>query len=186
MVLPPFGALLLAAPILGADPPFAAPDTQIVIIASDAVEWLDREAMAFAYTGRRSDMAKAATWHAYVVAARPADDPERFDCLRTHAELLKAIGNLDGARAHLEEAARLAESKDRIYDAAMTYIDVALLAVEAEDMWGARRFAWRARVLSGSPRLTEAQQQEILQRLDPEPLRASLQLIGDERPVPRP
>jgi hypothetical protein len=131
---------------------------------------LDRmhdEAMALAYTSRPGDLERAAWRHGHVAILRPEDDMERFKCLRIQAELLMAAGYPEGARFHLEEAARQAENAGHAYSAAMAYIDAAILAVEAGDTREARALGVLAYELSSSPRLATAQRSEIRQRLQP-------------------
>ena len=105
------------------------------------------EAMAVAYSSAKGDLERATWMHGYVAYRRQHDDVRRFECLRIQADLLHAIGYLEGARLYLEEAARHAEATSDPYDAAMTYIDAALLAQEAGESWAAQDFAYRARAL---------------------------------------
>ena len=117
---------------------------------------LDRmheEAMTEAYSSAEGALERATWMHGSVAFQRPQDDVRRFACLRIQAELLHATGYLEGSRLIVEEAARQAEATGDPFNAAMTYVDAAVLAQEAGDSWAAWDFASRARALVSSPDL---------------------------------
>jgi len=131
---------------------------------------LDRmhdEAMTLAYSSVEGDLEKATWRHGNVAYSRPTDDARRFECLRIQAELLHATGYIEGSKLFLEEAARQADATGDPYNAAMTYVDAALVAKEAGDRWAARVFASRARALVSSPALDIDQRASILDRVTP-------------------
>ena len=125
------------------------------------------EAMAVAYSWAKGDLERATWMHGYVAHRRQGDDSRRFECLRIQAELLHATGYLEASRLFLEEAARHAEDTGDPYNAAMTYVDAALLAQEAGDSWATMDLAYRARALVSSPDLDIDQRASILDRVEP-------------------
>ena len=132
---------------------------------------LDRmheEAMEVAYSSAEGGLESATWMHGYVAHSRPRDDVRRFQCLRTQAELLYGSGYIEASRLFLNEAGRQAEAIGDPYNAAMTYIDAALLAQEAGDRWAARNLADRARSLVSSPEVGVDQRASILDRMDPD------------------
>lgn len=133
---------------------------------SDAA--LDRkhdEAIAMAYGGAPGGLEKAVLLHGQVVHSRAAHDDRRFDCLKSHANLLYYYGRLEGARLYMEAAAEQAAMTGNDYDAAMAYIDAALLAKKAGDIAAVRYLADIVVRLSMSPRLRGVERTEILDRL---------------------
>lgn len=129
---------------------------------------LDRlhdEAMALAYGSAPGGLERAAWAHAPIAYQRGPDDAQRFECLRTQAELFGALGYIDGASLYLEEAARQAERTGDTYGAAMTWIDAALLAWDAGNEWKAWTLAVRARELASSSDLDREQRARVLDRL---------------------
>lgn len=131
------------------------------------LDQLHDEAMAVAYSSAKGDLERATWMHGFVAYRRQHDDVRRFECLRIQADLLHAIGYLEGARLYLEEAARHAEATSDPYDAAMTYIDAALLAQEAGDRWATMDLGYRARALVSSPGLDINHRASILDRVEP-------------------
>ena len=131
------------------------------------LDQLHDEAMTVAYSSAEGDLERATWMHGYVAHRRQGDDSRRFECLRIQAELLNAIGYLEGSRLFLEEAARHAEDKRDPYNAAMTYVDAALLAQEAGDSWAIMDLAYRARALVSSPDLDIDHRASILDRVEP-------------------
>ena len=137
------------------------------LLAQDAAE-LDRMhdwALAAAYEGTSADIQKATWMHSQVVQLRTADDPRRFECLRDHANLLYYIGYVDGARVYLEEAAQHAANTGDDFNAAMTFVDAAILALEAGNIKATQNLAERAALMSTSPRLDRQERATILDRI---------------------
>lgn len=129
---------------------------------------LDRshaEAMELAYSSAPGSLERAVWSHGHVAFLRPADDVERFECLRTQAQLLKAVGYQDGARFYLELAARQAEEHGDAYGAAVTYIDAGALALEMKDASHAWEYAQRATALASTGRMDAGQRREVRDRL---------------------
>lgn len=129
---------------------------------------LDRqhdEAVAMAYGGAPGGIEKAVLLHGLVVHDRTVHDARRFECLKSHANLLYFYGRLEGARLYMVAAAEQAAITGRDYDAAMAYIDAAILAKEAGDVAAARNLADIVGHLSTSARLTGDERAEILNRL---------------------
>ncbi len=130
---------------------------------------LDRQhdwAMAY-YTSPEGGLEEATWRHGRVAMLRSEDDARRFECLRQQAQMLYALGNTEASRLYLEEAGQQAEETDDLYNAAMTYVDAAILAQETGDRWGARELAVKARALVSSPSLDIDQRAAILKRLYP-------------------
>ena len=130
---------------------------------------LDRQhdwAMAY-YTSSEGGLEEAAWRHGFVAMLRREDDARRFECLRQQAQMLHTLGHTEASRMYLEEAGQQAEATDDPYNAAMTYVDAAILAQETGDRWGARKLAVKARALVSSPSLDINQRAAILKRLVP-------------------
>jgi hypothetical protein len=131
---------------------------------------LDRmhdEAMAPAYTSAPGSIERAAWGHAPIAFQRGENDVRRFECLRVQAELFGALGYADGARLYLVEAAQHAEATDDPFNAAMTYVDAAILAKDSGASWEAVELAAKARALVSNQELDLNQRAEILDRLQP-------------------
>lgn len=122
-------------------------------------------AVAVAYAGTPGALEEAILRHGMVVHQRMHHDERRFECLKSHANLMYYSGRLDGARDYMVAAAEQAAWEGHDYDAAMTYIDAAILAREAGDVGAAVRLAAEASALGQSPRLDAAQRQRIVDRL---------------------
>ncbi len=142
------------------------PATALAQQLSDPV--LDREhdeAVAVAYGGTPGAIEQAVFRHGQVVHQRMRHDERRFECLKSHANLLYYYGRLNGARLYMEAAAEQAVAEGQDYDAAMTYIDAAILAKEAGDVRAVQDLANRAMQLGSSPRVPSDQRSEILARI---------------------
>lgn len=129
---------------------------------------LDRQheaAIAVAYGGAPGAIEKAVLLHAQVVHKRMANDARRSECLRSHANLLYYYGRLEGARLYMEAAAEQAAFEGHDYDAAMTYIDAAILAKKAGDYGAVMKLASQADVISSSARLDPEQRAAIRTRI---------------------
>lgn len=129
---------------------------------------LDREhdaAIAVAYDGAPGAIEKALLLHGQVVHDRQLLDTRRFECLKSHANLLYYYGRLEGARLYLEAAAKQAAFEGRDYEAAMTYIEAAIVAKEAGKRATVQRLAEQASALGASERLDPDQRAEILARI---------------------
>lgn len=129
---------------------------------------LDREhdaAIAVAYGGAPGAIEKAVLRHGQVVHDRTRLDARRFECLKSHANLLYYYGRLEGARVYLEAAAEQAAFEGRDYEAAITYIEAAIVAKEAGKRATVVRLASQASLLSASERLDPEQRAEILSRI---------------------
>lgn len=136
------------------------------VAQSDPV--LDREhdaAIAVAYGGAPGAIEQAVLRHGQVVHDRQLLDARRFECLKSHANLLYYYGRLEGARVYLEAAAEQAAFEGRDYEAAMTYVEAAMVAKEAGRIDAVRELAHQASLLASSDRLEAAQQAEILARI---------------------
>jgi hypothetical protein len=115
----------------------AAIATMPLAIAAQTSDWtLDRqhdEAMSVAYGSEAGALDKAVIMHSQVVHQRTLRDGRRFECLKSHAILLYHAEHHDAARLYMVAAAEQAAHDGRDYDAAMAYIDAAILAKQAED-----------------------------------------------------
>ena len=108
---------------------------------------------------------KAAWLHGRVADLRQEYDARRFHCLETQAHLLHAIGHLEGSQGYMVEAGEQAQATGDMFSAAMTYLDAALVAQEAERGFDARDLAYRAWTLSSSPGLERKERKQILTRI---------------------
>ena len=122
-------------------------------------------ALTYAYEGTTAELQRATWMHSQVVHLRTADDPRRFQCLRDHANLLYYIGYVDGARVYLAAEARHAANSGDDFDAAMTFVDAAILALEVANIDATRNLAERAALMSTSPRLDREERATILDRI---------------------
>ena len=157
------GALAVGALVIASAEALSAQE----LVRNQGLDRMHDDAMAPAFAGVPGGIERAAWRHAHVAYTRGEDDVRRFECLRTQAELFEAIGEVDGARFYLVQAARQAETQGAPYDAAMTYIDAAILAQHMGDALEARELAAQARAQFDSPVLDVAQRAEILERLEP-------------------
>lgn len=96
---------------------------------------------------------------------RAADDPDGYVCLLMAGRLRHAIGDHGAARQNLEQAAEQALSRGAVVDAANALIDAAHIAVVQKDVDAAAAFVERARLLSGSPLLTDVQRNALSRRI---------------------
>ncbi|MDH3271511.1 MAG: hypothetical protein OEN56_09280 [Gemmatimonadota bacterium] len=130
--------------------------------------WLDRQhdaAIAVAHEGGPGAIEIAVLRHSQVVHERMSHDARRFECLRSHANLLYYSGELQAARLYLEAAAEQAAAQGLDYEAAMTYVDAAILAREAGDVGASLRLSDKATVLASSPRVEDRERTEIRSRI---------------------
>jgi hypothetical protein len=134
-------------------------------VAYPELDRIHEEAMALAYASAPGSLERAAWSHGHVAYLRPVDDVHRFECLRTQAQLLQAIGETDGARFYLEEAAIQAREIGDDFNAAMTYIDAAILELDAGHDWEAWDLGRQARSIASDGKMEQAQRRAILDRL---------------------
>lgn len=129
---------------------------------------LDRmheEAMAVAVssTSFRADLKEAVKRHESVVDARALDDVRRFQCLSDHAALLHGIGELAESRRYMEAAAEHAQATGDVFNAAMTWLNVAIVAQQLGEDGG--DLIQRAQLLTHSSLLTPEQRWTVLERI---------------------
>jgi hypothetical protein len=142
-------------------PPGAA--TQMV--SSPMLDHQHDHALAVASGGIPGGIGRALILHGQVVHRRTEDDVRRFECLRIHANLLYHQGHVAAARLYMEAAARQAIATGRDYDAAMTYIDAAILAQDEGVLDAVGDLVQRATLLSGSPRVSSSDAAVIRARI---------------------
>ena len=135
------------------------------LFSNPQLDYLHDAAVSLAFGPDTEGLAKAAWAHAGVAHLRQVYDERRFECLRTQADLLHAIGEVDGSRFYLEEAAAQAITEGRVYEAAMTYIDASLAAREAGNENATRQLAKRAWALSSSSSLVPLEREMIVGRI---------------------
>ena len=140
---------------------------------------VDQQATSYPDLDRQHDSAMAhynsfgagleeATWrHGRVAMLREENDARRFECLLQQAQMLHGLGHDDVSLLYLEAAGQQAEATGDPYNAAMTYVDAAILAQESGDGWSARELAVKARALISSRSLDINQRAAILKRLYP-------------------
>ena len=109
---------------------------------------------------------EAATKHGHVADLRESDDARTFSCLRSQAALLAGIGDLAGAREYMVKAADHARARGFVVEAAMAYIDAAILAKHAKDFEAANELANRALGLSAFYQLDDELRASIVARID--------------------
>lgn len=126
---------------------------------------LHGQALSLMSSERPKKAKKAAGLFAKSAAMLPDCDPRVFESLRLAARLYHSEGNLVKARALMFKAAENGVATGRILDAANAYIDAALLATIECRSGVARLAADKARALTGSPLLTEADRLFIVSRI---------------------
>lgn len=133
-----------------------------------ALDQLHDEAMApvlSSTTEFSQALAEAAEKHEGVAALRGSDDARTFDCLKKQAFLLHATGDLTDARRHMKRAAEHAEEMGHVYEAAMAYVDAAILARDAGNGIAAAYLASRAERLSSFGFLESQERDRIVNRI---------------------
>lgn len=140
----------------------------LVLAAQTSDAALDRRhdhAMRIAYGSEPGALDRAVIMHGQVAHQRTLRDTRRFDCLKSQAILLHHADHLDAARLYMLAAAEQAAYDGRDYDAAMTYIDAAILAQQAEDFSAVADLAARAAAHASSAHLRAEQRSLILARI---------------------
>jgi hypothetical protein len=97
---------------------------------------------------------------------RTPEDAETYRTLIVAGNLRAAMGEYNTAQANFERAAHHAAARGAVLDAAHGYINAAHAAVKGGNGHQAGRLVERARLLSSSPMLSEAQKTQITRRLD--------------------
>lgn len=138
-----------------------------VAIRYGDLDQMHEEALAGAFSSHAfaADLEEAAARHQKVAMLRPANDVRRFDCMAAQGYLLHAVGDLQGSQWFLESAARHAQATGEAFNAAMTYIDAAMVAREAEDLTHAIYLVARAKRLASSSLLQPAERNLVLARI---------------------
>jgi hypothetical protein len=108
---------------------------------------------------------RAARMHAEAAALYAAGSVQRFDCLYAAATLHYSGGELQEARAKVEQAAEQAMERGDVLRASRAWSDAATLAVAMRDTDAAATMTRRAEMLATSPLLSEAQRGELQQVL---------------------
>lgn len=119
--------------------------------------------VAMSSTSFRAALQEAVERHESVVEARTVDDVRRFACLSDHAALLYGTGDLDAARRYMESAAEHAQATGDVFNAAMTWLNVALVASQLGDDVG--DLVQRAELLTYSSLLSPEDRSTILKRI---------------------
>lgn len=148
------------------------------VAAQGAAEWwgaqyptvdqLDAEVMAPVVntsTPFRQTLREVAEQHAKVADLRRENDVERFDCLQKQAALLYYVGDLNEARKYMKRAAEHARASGHVFEAAMAYVDAALIAKSAGNATAAAFLAHQARTMSSFTFLEEGERDAILARI---------------------
>lgn len=128
-------------------------------LTSEKAEQLRRDAEAL--FSQPKEWKKAARLLEESAALRSANDAEGYECLVYAGRIRAAIGDMNGARVALEQAAAHALARGAIVEAAQAYIDAAHAAIALKDARGARELVDRAALLAQSP-LLSAQQRALL------------------------
>jgi len=113
----------------------------------------------------REALKEVARQHQAIANLRTANDVDRFECLQKQAAMLYYTGDLQGAQNFMKRAAEHAATMGHVYEAAMAYVDAALVANQAGNGTAALYFAAQARQLSQFGFLSSDQRQAIQGRL---------------------
>lgn len=124
------------------------------------------ESLALSSHDFPAKLEEASRRHADIADLREEDDARTYQCLRSQAALLAAVGDLAGAREYMVKAADHARGRGFVVDAAMAYIDAAILARNAKDFDAAIDLANRALALSAFSYLDDGLRASIVARLD--------------------
>jgi len=114
---------------------------------------------------RLDQFSKAARLYEQSAAAREAGDTATTTCLRTAAFLRYYTGNTRASTDLMEKAAQRSTEQGDVAGAATSYIDAAILAVEAQQGARALDLGRRAEQLAASPLLTDAQRDALRTRM---------------------
>jgi tetratricopeptide (TPR) repeat protein len=96
---------------------------------------------------------------------RTADDPEAYECLFYAGRIRGTLGDFSVAAKLLERAADHALARGAVMDAAQAYLDAAIAAKSNQDATSAVELLGKARLLAGSPQLTDLEKGLLLSRL---------------------
>jgi hypothetical protein len=170
-----FSMLALPAAAFGQDLGQGHLDPVRVTAAATArADSLDAKANAIELS-RLSDFPKVARLHEQSAGLRSVGDAKRFESLRKAARLRYGAGDCRRAADDMEQAARDAAARGDIVNAVSAYIDVAYIAAELRQGARAVESTSTARLLAGSPLLTEAQRLQLRVRL---PHRTDVATLG--------
>jgi hypothetical protein len=138
----------------------------MVATRAEMLNSLHDQAWAFAQKGTPAAIETAIMLHGQVVHRRAADDPHRVECLRTHARLLHHYGRSDAALMYMEAAGTQAATEGRDFEAAIAFIEAAILADELGQTETVRRLTVDAnRILTNSSELDSVERVAIRSRL---------------------
>ena len=124
------------------------------------------KAQAEAMFGQPAQWRKVAKLMEESAALRPAEDAEKFECLQYAGRIRATLGEAKYAQKLLEKAAEAALERGAVIEAAEAYVDAAFAAHAATDFTAAAELAGRAKLLAGSPLLTEKDRNRVLSRVN--------------------
>jgi tetratricopeptide (TPR) repeat protein len=123
-------------------------------------------AKAEALFDKPSEWRRAARLLEESAALRTADDAEAYDCLLYAGRIRASFGDYGVATRLLQRAAEHALARGVVMDAAQAYVDAAFAAKADKNIASAAELLERARLLTGSPTLSEGERVALLSRID--------------------
>ena len=112
-----------------------------------------------------SNLKKAASLREKAAELRKSDDPEGTVSLYWAARDRYYSGDPRGARVLMEETATRALAMGDVLNAVTAFTEAAYISADLKDGERMRAMASKARLLSSSPLLTDAQREQVRQRL---------------------
>jgi hypothetical protein len=129
---------------------------------TDAERAKQLRARAEALFDQPKEWRKAAKLLEASAALRSADDAEAYECLLSAARIRAATGDAGVSKKLFKRAAEHALARGIVMDAAQAYVFAAFAAKQARDVNGATELLERARLLTGSPQLSEHERRTLL------------------------
>jgi hypothetical protein len=130
----------------------------------EQAEKLEAEALTYEKNDW-SNLKKAAGLREKAAELRSADDPQGTVSLYWAARDRYYSGDARGARVLMEETATRALAMGDVLNAVTAFTEAAYISADLKDGERMRAMAAKARLLSASPMLTDAQREQVRQRL---------------------
>jgi hypothetical protein len=135
------------------------------VTAKQTGEANDLERRAQALYGAPREWREAAFLQERAASLRGAGDTQAFEDLRMAAHIYRAAGDLGRARSAMERAGAHAAARGDVVNAANSYVDAGLLALEQKRDDKVKGLALKAELLANSPMLDELQRATIMNRI---------------------
>jgi len=122
-------------------------------------------AQALALFDQPKEWGRAAKLLEQSAALRAADDAEAYTCLLGAGQIRAAVHDYDDAVRLLSQAGDQALARGAVLDAARAYVFAAHAAMSDKDVARAQELGAKARLLTTSPLLTDAERADVRGRI---------------------